>query len=997
MNDTKEIFMRLTNIIKPHFRCLPALVRLCLVAFGLFCSYSFYAQGWQGWEHYHGGGGDDEANAVLELRDQGYIMVGNTRTTDANEKLNIYVIRTDVDGTVLWEKDLPLNGGDITEEFGNGIIKAHDGGFIIVGTTNGGGSFSGRDVLLMKIDSLGNKQWEKFYGDNEDNEGYSVEGTSDGGYVIVGTTFLQAQGNDDVYVVKVNIDGSIIEWENNYGSQQKDDVGRSIVQTPDGGFIIAGSTGELDERDVWIFKIGTNQIIQWDQTFGGSTADLAYSIIKTNDNNYVWAGRYSNAGNFYVSKIEDLGNSVDPLWVTEFGDEDDFEEARSVKQTRDGGYILTGTAEINLVDPQIALVKIDAQGDSLWTKLHGKSNALDFGISVKETVHGGFIVTGLTFQDFPNTFESDVVLLKTDSEGNAFTNRIRGNVFYDLENDCQYDGNEEGIRTWIVKAVGPETYYGTTDVDGNYDIPADTFQYDVSLVRPNDYWMPCVETYTVNFSQPYDTIVRNFPVAKETVCTDLEVDISTPFLEVCNTSTYRFTYCNHGTLNAEDVKLNLILDDELAYVDSEPGILTIDDSLYTFDIGNVAIGECRTGWIKVDVDCNAKLSQTHSIKASITPDDFCLTSPWEGSSIAVNGYCDGDSVRFEIKNVGTDAIPGNLNYIIVEDVIIGIQEQPIGPLQPDQSKLLAYPADGTTYRLVVPSPYQAEGHPGNSRPTIAVEGCVEGGGNDFTTGFYTQLPEDDKDHFRSVESQENLDIEATNPQLKRGYPKGYGDSLKIVTDTDLKYHIKFQNTGIDTAIRVVIRDTISPFLDPQTVRPGASSHDYEFEVYGDGILKFTFNNIGLADSSTNFAASNGFVKYRISQRLDNPIGTAIKNDAAIYFDYDAPPSTNEICHLVAGDLWTDFIIVNTNEVFLPGVNVNVYPNPFVDYVIFEVEGLQANQLYFNVFDLSGKLIRSEQFSSAKFQFYRKNMLAGMYVYKIEMKGQLVSTGKIIVK
>jgi hypothetical protein len=328
---------------------------------------------------------------------------------------------------------------------------------------------------------------------------------------------------------------------------------------------------------------------------------------------------------------------------------------------------------------------------------------------------------------------------------------------------------------------------------------------------------------------------------------------------------------------------------------------------------------------------------------------------------------------------------------------MGIQEQPIGPLLPNQSKLLAYPADGTTYRLIVSSPYQAEGHPGNSRPTIAVEGCVDGGGTDFTTGFYTQLPEDDKDHFRSVECQENIDLAATNPQLKRGYPKGYGDSLKIVTDTDLKYHIKFQNTGIDTAIRVVIRDTISPFLDPQTVRPGASSHDYEFEVYGDGILKFTFNNIDLADSSTNFTASNGFVKYRISQKPDNPIGSAIKNNAAIYFDYDAPESTDSVCHLVAGDFWTEFITVSTGEVFLPGVAVKVYPNPFVDYAIFEIEGLQANQLYFNVFDLSGKLVRSEQFSSSKFEFYRKNLPSGMYVYKIETKGQLVSTGKIIVK
>lgn len=994
MNYTKHIFMRLTNIIKPKNSYLPALTRLCMVAFGLFCSYSFYAQGW---EHYHGGGGDEEGAAVLEIRDQGYIIVGNTNSGTDLEQSNIYVVRTDVDGSLLWEKDIPLDNLDLTDEFGNGIIAAHDGGFIIVGTTRFGGDFGERDVLLMKIDSLGFKQWERFYGDVLDDEGYGVAATSDGGYVITGITEVPALGNDNIYVVKTDGEG-FVEWENHYGSQQKDDEGRSVVQTPDGGFIIAGSTGELDERDVWILKIGTDQFIKWDQMYGGSTADLAYSIIRTTDNNYVWAGRYSNGGNFYYAKIQDLGNSVGQLWVKIYGAASDFEEARSIKQTRDGGFILTGTAEKNLIDPQIPLVKTDANGNVQWTKLHGKSSALDFGLSVSQTAHGSFIIAGFSYQDFTTFFESDVVLLKADSEGNIFSNYIQGNVFYDLQDDCQFDGNEEGIRNWIVKAEGPETYYGTTDAEGNYSILVDTFQYLVSLISPNDYWLPCVPSYSVNFTQPYDTIVRNFPVEKEIICTDLEVDISTPFLEVCSTSLYQITYCNHGTLDADDVILSLVIDEDLSYVDSELGILTSEDSLYTFDIGNLAVGECKSSWIRFEVDCDAKLSQAHCIKASITPDDICLPTPnWDGSSLAVNGYCDGDSVRFEIKNVGMDAFSDDLNYIIVEDVIIGLEAQPIGPLPPDENKLLAFPADGTTYRLVIPSPYQAEGHPGNSRPTIAVEGCVAGGGTDFTTGFYTQLPEDDKDHFRSVECQENLDIQSTDSQLKRGYPKGYGDSMQIVTDTDLKYHIKFQNTGLDTAIRVVIRDTISPFLDPQTVRPGASSHDYEFEVYGNGIVKFTFNNIDLADSSTNFNASNGFVKYRISQRPDNPIGSAIKNTAAIYFDYDVPESTDSICHLVAGDFWTDFILVNTGEVFLPGVNVKVYPNPFVDYATFEVEGIQTQQLFFNVFDLSGKLVRSERFDAPKFEFYRKNLPAGMYVYKIETNGLLISTGKIMAK
>ena len=109
------------------------------------------------------------------------------------------------------------------------------------------------------------------------------------------------------------------------------------------------------------------------------------------------------------------------------------------------------------------------------------------------------------------------------------------------------------------------------------------------MIRPNEYWKSCADSYNVNFTQTYDTIVRNIPVEPEIICTDLEVDVSTPFLEVCETSLYSVTYCNHGTLDAENVTLShLILDDDLTFIDSEPSFTTSIDSLYTFDVGNLA-------------------------------------------------------------------------------------------------------------------------------------------------------------------------------------------------------------------------------------------------------------------------------------------------------------------------------------------------------------------------------------------------------------------------
>src|SRR5690606_17550480 len=123
MNYTKQIFMRLTNTIKPKKNCLPAAIRLAFLAvFGLFCSFSVSAQGW---EHYYGGDGDDdEVTAVLEVRDHGYIIVGNTKAGTGNQERNIYAARIDVDGVVLWEKNYPIDFLDLSEEFGNGVAEA---------------------------------------------------------------------------------------------------------------------------------------------------------------------------------------------------------------------------------------------------------------------------------------------------------------------------------------------------------------------------------------------------------------------------------------------------------------------------------------------------------------------------------------------------------------------------------------------------------------------------------------------------------------------------------------------------------------------------------------------------------------------------------------------------------------------------------------------------------------------------------------------------------
>ena len=169
-------------------------------------------------------------------------------------------------------------------------------------------------------------------------------------------------------------------------------------------------------------------------------------------------------------------------------------------------------------------------------------------------------------------------------------------------------------------------------------------------------------------------------------------------------------------------------------------------------------------------------------------------------------------------------------------------------------------------------------------------------------------------------------------------------------DTTMRYQIRFQNTGTDTAFTVVIRDTLDVNLDVTTIRAGLSSHDYELEFEGSDVLVFRFENILLPDSTTNLEGSNGFVNFTIDRRGDLPLGTNIANTAAIYFDFNEPVITNTVVNVLSEP-------VANREPLLPELAVQLFPNPTSDRVqlSFEVEAAGTYEL--DLLGLDGRLVR----------------------------------------
>ena len=306
-------------------------------------------------------------------------------------------------------------GGSSGDE-GNSVAQTSDGGYIVAGTTESFGAGSG-DVYLVKTAGLGDTIWTRTYGGSGYDKGWSVAQTSDGGYIVAGETHSFGAGYSDVYLVKTDAVGDTI-WTRTYGGSD-DDFGFSVAQTSDGGYIVAGTYAygwEAGTADVYLVKTDAVGDTIWTRTYGGSDDDYGYSVAKTSDGGYIVAGIYdydweTETCDVYLVKTDSVG---DTIWTRTYGGSD-YDEGFSVAQTSDGGYIVAGkTRSFGAGSGDVYLVKTDAVGDTIWTRTYGGSDD-EWGKSVAQTSDGGYIVAGYTGSFGAGHY--DVYLVKTDSLG----------------------------------------------------------------------------------------------------------------------------------------------------------------------------------------------------------------------------------------------------------------------------------------------------------------------------------------------------------------------------------------------------------------------------------------------------------------------------------------------------------------------------------------------------------------------------------------------------
>jgi uncharacterized repeat protein (TIGR01451 family) len=468
----------------------------------------------------------------------------------------------------------------------------------------------------------------------------------------------------------------------------------------------------------------------------------------------------------------------------------------------------------------------------------------------------------------------------------------------------------------------------------------------------------------------------------------MQVDISTPFLRLCFPGHYTVQYCNNGTIPAENATVEVTLDPHLQFTNATAPLLSQNGQVLTFDIGTVAVNECGSFRLNFQMLCDTTLfGQTLCSEAQIFPHDYCGDDPFDGPIIEASAVCTGDSVAFNIKNIGDD-MGQPFEYIVVEDnIILRIDQFQLA--ENEEVTFSEEAQEGATYHLVAAQDPNLPPIFGNPIATAVVEGCV---GN-VNPNTFNQFPLNDGQPWLDIDCRPV--IAAYDPNDKQGFPTGWTEEHLIDERTDLDYLIRFQNTGTDTAFRVVIIDTLTAFLDPATIRPGASSHPYRMELSGQGVLAFIFDDILLPDSNVNEALSHGFVQFHIAQKADNQPGTLIENTAGIYFDFNAPVITNTTFHKVR-EPWVQVLSgsVETNEAAMA---VKITPNPMGDWAIFEVEKLQSGENTLIIVDTNGREVARQPFTQNKALVQRTGLGAGVYFFRVENGNGTTAAGKLVVR
>lgn len=428
--EIKNVIVFLLKISVMKILLIPAFI------FSMAISYS--QQPTIAWQKCVGGTAGEYGWSIKEQSNGIFIACGYTDSNDGyfpNNHGNDDAVIFELTATgVPMGTNAVLYGGSEDDE-AKDVVCAENYSYVFVGSTSSNdGNVSGNhgydDVWVVKVDVLGNIVWQKCFGGSDDDRGEAIIQTSDGGYILVGSTYSSDgdvtgyHGNSymDVWVVKISSTGAL-EWQKCYGGTETEE-GYSIAQASNGDYIVAGYTSSNDGdvsgnqggRDSWIFRINSTGTLLWQKCLGGANTEEFNSICINSDGTIMALGYSNSTGgdllnagghgddDFWVVKLSATGNVLfSKCYGGPYAD-----QANRMAMTTDGNYVLCGLATANGGDisglhtsiqgPDIWVAKIDPTGTLLWQKCLGGYNQ-DEGLYICATADGNCVAAGFTYSN----------------------------------------------------------------------------------------------------------------------------------------------------------------------------------------------------------------------------------------------------------------------------------------------------------------------------------------------------------------------------------------------------------------------------------------------------------------------------------------------------------------------------------------------------------------------------------------------------------------------
>ena len=836
------------------------------------------------WSKQFGGNGNDLIYKVIQLSDGGVLTFGNSSSTNifsGHGQTDVWVTRMDNRGKMLWQKALGSSGADV---FADAVLNTNGTFMVLVQMQV---DPSNHNYLLVKMNLYGDVMFQQSYGGSGNNIAGKLLKVSSDLYLIAGHSnagdLPSFHGGTDIYVIEVRDSANAprTQWQMTIGGTSYETLKDAQVDGSDvllmgeadagGGNITNYHAG----ADILVAKISAAGNLLWSKAYGGGGNDFPSSFIVSNDGNYLFAGNTSSydgdvtgdhgAQDVWAVKLDPSGNI---LWQKSYGGSN-TEDAQTIVQSSDGNvYIAAVTASVdgnvsgshNALVNDLWILKLDNAGGSLiWQKCAGGTNYESY------------------------LYQGESVLTKrkamiADSDGGCvvtgYTNSVNGDV-------SGLHGTTAYQDVWVIKLSG----------GGNL------------------LWQKCLGGSAKDFVGDFiQTGVNKYSVLIYSNSSDGDLN---------------------GTLGGQDalfVKLGSINQIKgSVFVDlNGDNVKDASEPLYPLDLD---IQFTKNGDTSLVLTSNGNFSfnaDTGTFKTEVLPPGNFGLTPASTTSTFSN-YFNKDSFSFaltlpafSVKDLMVQVIPltparpgfpfsfriayANMGTDTIQNVILKLGKGYWLNISSTNPNFTSTIADSVYWNLGTVNPFEGFKYI-NGSAIVSANAFIGSNIQLLASIIYPQT---------DAMPQNNYDTalvrvtSAYDPNDKQETHAGSITPAQVQSAKPLRYTVRLQNTGTDTAFNAVVKDTLDSFVNPSTVQMLASSHSYTMTIENGNIITWAFDNINLPDSNHNELLSHGFVSYIVQPNQSLIAGQQIHNTASIYFDYNLPVKTNDA-----------LTIVQDNSVILP--------------------------------------------------------------------------------